>query len=78
MPIEQTAGSIVITGESILHYRLLLLIKGLETEIKGFRMTLKGRTCYSILKSEYGLRGNKVKVLSQAYKVMDNVKKEYA
>jgi len=77
MPIEQSAGGVMITGESIKDYRLLLLIQGLKAEIRGFRLTSKGRTCYSILKSEYGFKGNKEKVLIQVQEVMDNVKKEY-
>ena len=77
MPIEQIAGGTLITGESIMHYRLLRLIQGLKAEIGGMRLTSKGRTCYSILKSEYGLKGNKQKVLVQIQEIMDNIKKEY-
>ena len=41
------------------------------------RLTSKGRTCYSIIKSEYGFKGSKEKVLVQIQEVMDNIKKEY-
>jgi len=69
MPIEQSAGGVVITGESIQHYRLLIMIQGL--------ITSKGRTCYSLLKSLYGLKGNKAKVLAQAEEIIATIKEEY-
>ena len=77
MPIEQSAGGFMITGESIPHYKLLLLIQGLKAELKGFRLTSKGRTCYSLLKSNYGLKGNRESVLAQSQDIMANIKKEY-
>jgi len=77
MPIEQSAGGVVITGESIQHYRLLIMIQGLKSEIKGMRLTSKGRTCYSLLKSLYGLKGNKAKVLAQAEEIIATIKEEY-
>jgi hypothetical protein len=77
MPIEQGAGGVVITGESINHYKFLILIQGLKVEMKGMRMTSKGRTCYSILRREYGFKGSREKVLAQAQEAMDKIKKEY-
>lgn len=38
---------------------------GLESEIRGYRLTRKTRSCYSIIKSELGFTGNKVKVYAQ-------------
>jgi len=77
MPFEQSAGGVMITGESIMHYRLLTLIQGLKSEIRGMRLTSKGRTCYSIIKSEYGLKGSREKVLVQIQEIMDMIKEEY-
>ena len=77
MPIEQSAGSTTITGESIMHYRLLCLIQALNAEIRGRRLTSKGRTCYAIIKSEYGFKGNKAKVLTQVEQLMATIKEEY-
>jgi len=77
MPIEQSAGGTMITGESIMHYRLLCLIQGLKAEIRGMRLTSKGRTCYAIIKSEYGFKGNKEKVLTQVEQLMATIKEEY-
>ena len=52
------------TPEEIAYYRLLTLKQGLEMEIKGFRLC-RGRTCYSIVKKEFGFKGSKKKVLQQ-------------
>jgi hypothetical protein len=52
-------------AENINKVRMLTLLGGLRMEIKGMRMTAKGRTCYSIIKSDYGLKGNKHKVCEQ-------------
>ena len=55
----------MITGEeNISLFRLLTLKAGLKIEIKGMKVT-RGRTCYSIIKDEFNLKGNKQKVLAQ-------------
>ena len=55
----------MITGEeNISLFRLLTLKAGLKIEIKGMKVT-RGRTCYSIIKDEFNLKGNKQKVLTQ-------------
>ena len=67
MPITQTPGGIIAEGrDGILAYRYITLISGLKSEIRGMRLTAKGRTCYSILKREYGFKGSREKVLQQA------------
>jgi hypothetical protein len=57
-------GPIVITGkEDIANARLLTLRSALWLECKG--MTRRGRSVYSIVKGEFGLRGNKRRVYEQ-------------
>lgn len=67
MSIEQSAGALVITGKHIGLYRLLSLKAGLSLECKGLKMS-RGRSCYAIVKSEFGFRGNKERVLAQLCK----------
>ena len=58
----------VITGEDILIFRMLTMRTGLKVEDKfngEMRLTGKGRTCYSMVKREYGFKGNRNKVLYQ-------------
>lgn len=46
-------------------FRMKTLLIGLRTEATtGMKLT-RGRSCYSIIKSEYGLKGNKVSVYNQ-------------
>jgi len=57
--------------------RLLTLRTGLSLELQGLRMS-RGRTCYSIIKNEFNLKGNKQKVYDQftdivtAYGLLDS------
>jgi len=58
-------GGISIEGtESMKLFRLMTLESGLKLEIKGLRFS-RGRTCYAIVKSELGFKGNRNSVLAQ-------------
>lgn len=50
--------------------RMLTLRKGLQMEIKGLRHS--GRSCYSIIKKEFGLTGTRAKVLEQFEQLIPN------
>lgn len=53
-----------ITGEqNIKNARILTLRSALKLEVAG--MTRRGRSVYSIVKEEFGFKGNKQKVLEQ-------------
>ena len=54
---------VVITGKEIDLYRIKVLLSALSLEIKGLRR--RGRSVYSIVKSEFGLRGSRQSVYSQ-------------
>jgi|TARA_R110000824_G_scaffold400041_1_gene606701 hypothetical protein len=53
----------VIQGDQIGLARLMTLKKMLKLEVRGMKRS--GRSAYSIIKSEYGFRGSKQKVLDQ-------------
>lgn len=55
--------SMVIQGDQIGLARLMTLKKMLKLEVRGMKRA--GRSAYSIIKSEYGFRGSKQKVLDQ-------------
>lgn len=59
--------------DQIIKYRLKVLLSGLRLEMKGMSMT-RGRTCYSIIKKEFGLKGNRQKVLAQFEKIIEEGK----
>ena len=52
-----------ITGRNIDRFRLLVLKHGLMMEIKGMKKTRP--SCYSVIKKEFNLKGNKQKVYDQ-------------
>ena len=55
----------IITGEkNILSFRDKTLLMGLGLEIKGLKLS-RGKSCYAIIKNQYGLKGNKKKVHEQ-------------
>lgn len=61
----------VVTGkENIDRIRLVTLRGALKLELLG--MTRKGRSVYSIVKSELGFRGNKQKVYDQLNKLIES------
>tara|TARA_Y100000034_G_scaffold98642_1_gene120936 strand:- start:37 stop:294 length:258 start_codon:yes stop_codon:yes gene_type:complete len=52
-----------ITGSDIDLFRMSVLEKALKLELLG--MKGRGRSAYSVIKSEYGLKGNKQSVYDQ-------------
>ena len=66
MAIEiNEGGSITITGDSINVYRLLTIRQGLKAEAMGMRLTSRAPSCLSIVKKEFGFKGNLQKVTAQ-------------
>lgn len=66
MPVyHHKDGGFLLTGEAVDFYRMATLLNGLKLEMKGLRLTAKAPTCYSIIKKEYGFKGNRQKVLEQ-------------
>jgi hypothetical protein len=68
MPVinHEHGGTSIVGKTSINFYRLVTLQAGLRFEIKtgGMKIT-RGPSCYSRIKSEFGFKGNKDKVLAQ-------------
>ena len=60
-----------ITGRNIDRFRLLVLKHGLMMEIQG--MQKRRPSCYSVIKEEFNLKGNKQKVYD---KFCELIKKE--
>ena len=45
-------------------FRFKTLLRGLRLELNGLKMS-RGRSCYSIVKGEFNLKGSKQKVYDQ-------------
>jgi hypothetical protein len=54
---------VITKPDDISTFRLLALRSGLKLEIRGMRRS--GRSCYAIIKKEFGLKGTKQEVLEQ-------------
>lgn len=52
------------TPTQIEAFRFKTLLRGLRLELNGLRMS-RGRSCYSIVKDEFNLKGSKQKVYDQ-------------
>ena len=63
--MNSTTTAVLHTPAQINAFRAQMLRVGLESEIKGMRLTSKGRTCYATIKRERGFKGNRVKVYAQ-------------
>tara|TARA_B100002019_G_scaffold11120_1_gene8952 strand:- start:4118 stop:4327 length:210 start_codon:yes stop_codon:yes gene_type:complete len=57
-------ATVLDTPEQIEMFRYHTLLRGLRLEMQGLQMS-RGRSCYSIIKQEFGLKGNKQKVYDQ-------------
>jgi hypothetical protein len=61
--IEHSDTATSFVGPSAVNiFRMITLANGLKMEIRGLRMT-RGKTCFSIIKSEYGLSTKGAKAL---------------
>lgn len=60
----------MLTGEQILDFRLITLRKGLQLEIRGMRR--KGRSCFQMIKDEFGLKGTRQQVLADFEKILQD------
>ena len=59
--------------DQIKAFRLLTLLKGLQLECRGMRMS--GRSCYAIIKKEFTRKGNRASVLAQFTEITKELKK---
>ena len=61
-----------LTGNQIHKARLLTLQMGMRLEAKGLKLS-RGRSCLSIVKKEFGWRGNRAKVQAQLQAVIEAI-----
>lgn len=64
--------TILDTPQQIEMFRYKTLLRGLKLETQGLQMS-RGRSCYSIIKKEFGLKGSKQKVFDQFKLMLEQV-----
>lgn len=59
--------AVLSNPQQIKDFRCIALLRGLEFEIRNpkMRLTAKTHKCYTIIKREFGFKGNKMKVYAQ-------------
>jgi hypothetical protein len=82
MPIHvaKDGTPLVFDGpQAVNFFRMNALLQGMRTELKtGMRLT-RGPSCFTRVRKEYGLRGNKQKLIEQFEKLVaeENQRMEY-
>jgi len=61
------------THDQIHQFRRLTLLRGLKLEAEGYQVK-RPPSCYTVVKKEFGLKGNKAKVLEQFTKIVNDMK----
>ena len=61
---------VITEPNQILLFRMQTLRSGLKLEIKGLRRS--GRSFYTIIKKEWGLKGSRESVLEQFTEIIEN------
>lgn len=56
-------GGVSMGPDGVKLYRLLMIKQGMKLELKGIRLTRKAPSCFTIARKEFGLKGNKEKIL---------------
>jgi hypothetical protein len=60
-------------------FRMRTLLSGLRLEATtGMRLTNRGSSCYTIIKKEYGLKGNKTSVYNQFVNIYNSEVDKYS
>jgi hypothetical protein len=69
--------NILDTPEQIARFRLATIKMGLEAELRGFRLTSRAPKCFSIIKKEYGIKGDKLKAYREFCSRFEFTPKEF-
>lgn len=65
MPVEASKSAVVFSGDDgVRLFRMLTIVKGMKLEMLGMRLTAKAPSCFTIARREFGLKGNKAKILA--------------
>lgn len=68
-------STLITNRTSIDNFRILTLVKGLKLELLGMKRS-RGKSCYQLLKEEFGLKGSKQKVYDIMTEIIEDWKKE--
>lgn len=76
MAFKNEGGTLIITGEADTRLaRLITLKAALGLEVNGMTVR-RGFSAFATIKKEFGLKGNKAKVLAQFTELLEKKKQE--
>lgn len=69
-------GMVAFVGkEAVSLYRLMTILSGMRFEKKtGMKLTSKAPSCFTIARREFGIRGNKDKLIAQMEQIVAEAK----
>lgn len=72
------SGTIAATGKKAVNiFRLATIVQGMKFEMKtGMKLTSRAPSCFTIARREFGLKGNKDKLLAQMETILAEAKRE--
>ncbi len=76
--VEATDGGTVLTGAGIDFYKLLMIKRALDCQMRGFKLSSKLPQGTTLARKHLGLKGNKESLLRQVNEIIERIQAERA
>ena len=76
--VETSDGGTMLTGAGIDFYRLLMIKRALDCQMRGFRLSSKLPQGTTLARKYLGLKGNKESLLRQVEEIIERIQAERA
>lgn len=75
--VTKTGTVAMIGKEAVNVYRLITILQGMKFELRtGMKLTNKAPSCFTIARREFGIRGNKAKLIEQMEEIVAQAKSQ--
>lgn len=75
MSVEVSKSAVIFSGpDGVRLFRLATIVRGMKLEMVGMRLTAKAPSCFTIARREFGLKGNKTKILADMTAIYEAAK----
>ncbi len=73
--ISKTGGTMLTGPDGIEFFRMVTILQGMKFELRtgGMKLT-RGPSCFTHARRNYGIRGNKEKLLAQMEKLVEDAR----
>tara|TARA_Y100000310_G_C20057885_1_gene523578 strand:+ start:78 stop:359 length:282 start_codon:yes stop_codon:yes gene_type:complete len=76
--VESTEGGMALTGAGIDFYKLLMIKRALDCQMRGFKLSGKLPQGTTLARKHLGLKGNKESLLRQVEEIIERIQAERA